>query len=237
MKTVRLPYDLKNFRIFLLWGKRQVLTSLSYFPGVLMKHRTAPKELIRKLVYLDVAYIADMYEASTGESPRTIISRSEGKKAAASAYVFSADISAQETRSYSLSSVSMLQTLLESLDGEQLLNPDLFSPGMPSAYGWVEGELTVFEARSSVRSNETGQEKITAEDQLYQIRMKGGKGYALITTPEYFSSGLGTFVKLQKTVLKVMSIPVRAYVRVTAANSYDGQWISIPLVIIEHPLG
>jgi hypothetical protein len=91
-----------------------------------MKNRTAAKELIQKLIYLDVAYIADVYESSTGVSPRTVISRSEGKKAAASAYVFSADISAQETRSYSLSSVSMLQTLLESLEGEQLLNPNLF---------------------------------------------------------------------------------------------------------------
>lgn len=198
-----------------------------------MKHRTAPKELIQNLIYLDVAYIADMYEASTGESPRTVISRSEGKKAAASAYVFSADVSAQETRSYSVSSISMLQTLLESLDREQLLNPDLFSSEMPSTYGWAEGELTVFEARSSVRSNETGQEKITGEDQLYQIRLKGRKGYALITTPEYFSSGFGNFVKLQKTVLKVMSIPVRAYVRVTAAKSYDNQWIGVPLVILE----
>lgn len=198
-----------------------------------MKHRTAPIGLVQKLVYLDVAYVADMYEAKTGESPRTVISRSEGKKAAASAYVFSADVSAQETRSYSLSSISMLESLFDLLDREQTLNSDQFSPGMPSVYGWVEGELTVFEARSSVRSNETGQEKTTAEDQLYQIRLKGAPGYALITTPEYFFSGYGAFVKLQKTVLNMMSIPVRAYMRVTAAKSYDGQWIGIPLVIIE----
>lgn len=202
-----------------------------------MKHRSATKELIQKLVYLDVAYVADIYEASTGEPPRTVISRSEGKKAVASAYVFSADISAQETRSYSLSSVSMLQTLLNSLRREQLLDPDIFFPGMPSAYGWVEGELTVFETRSTVRSNETGQMTTTAEDQLYQIRLQSGKGYALITTPEYFSSGFGNFVKLQKTVLKEMSIPVTAYIRVTASKSYDEQWISIPLVIFERPFG
>ena len=56
---------------------------------------------------------------------------------------------------------------------------------------------------------------------------------SLITTPEYFVSGLGTLVKLQKTVLEEMSIPIRAYVRVVAAHDHFKQWIAIPLVLIE----
>ena len=44
---------------------------------------------------------------------------------------------------------------------------------------------------------------------------------------------MGTFVKLQDTLLKEMSIKVRAYLRVTSARSHVGQWIAIPLLILE----
>ncbi|AYH43789.1 hypothetical protein [Azoarcus sp. DN11] len=103
---------------------------------------------------------------------------------------------------------------------------------MISQYGWFNGELSVHQAKSSVqRAN--GENEVTAESEHFHIRQSPTSALSLITTPEYFLSGLGTLVKLQKTELKEMSIPVRAYVRVMAAHDHFKHWIAIPLVILE----
>ena len=79
----------------------------------------------------------------------------------------------------------------------------------------------------------SGTNDVLAESEHFQIRQSRTSNLSLITTPEYFMSGLGTLVKLQKTVLKEMSIPVRAFVRVFAAQDHMKQWVAVPLVILE----
>lgn len=113
------------------------------------------------------------------------------------------------------------------------MNSLSFKSEMSSRYGWVTGELTVFKMRSVVRNSQTGENETIASDALFQIRPEPGIDFALITTPEYFSTGMGTFVKLQDTLLKEMSIPVRAYVRVASARGHTDQWVAMPLLILE----
>ena len=105
-------------------------------------------------------------------------------------------------------------------------------PEMRSQYGWFNGELTVYQAKSSVQQS-NGTNEVLAESEHFQIRQSRTSALSLITTPEYFLSGLGTLVKLQKTVLKEMSIPVRAFVRVVAAQDHMKQWVALPLVMLE----
>lgn len=189
-------------------------------------------DLHASLIYLDREYIADRYEVATGQSPDTTITKNQGKKTGAVIPVFSAEVSAQETRSFKVSTLGMLANVWSKLSSEPDLDSGEFSPEMRSRYGWISGELTVYQAKSSVQRS-GGANEVLAESEHFRIRQSPMSALSLITTPEYFLSGLGTLVKLQKTVLKEMSIPVRAYVRVMAAQDHFKQWIAIPLVMLE----
>ncbi|HTN65513.1 MAG TPA: hypothetical protein VL051_04930, partial [Burkholderiaceae bacterium] len=191
-----------------------------------------PIELLKSLVYLDRDFIADLYEATVGESPNTTITKNQGKKAGAGIPIFSAEVSAQETRSFSISTFEMLSQTLKALDSEPTLGSSEFKPGMRSLYGWFEGELTVFQAKSSVQ-RASGENEVLAESEHFQIRQSPTSRLSLITTPEYFSSGLDTLLKMQKTLLRELSIPIRAFVRVMAAHDHVNQWVAVPLVMLE----
>lgn len=193
-----------------------------------------PRHLLNRTVYLDKAYIADLFEVLTGESPSTVITMNEGKKAGAAVPFFSGEISAQESRSFSVSTLQMLSRALPDLEQEPRLDPNAFTSGMTSQFGWLEGELTVMKAKASVAERATGELKTLASDSFFQLRLRPGASFALITTPEYFLHGFNTFLRMQETVLKEMSIPVRAYVRTLAAQSYyQGEWVAVPLVVLE----
>jgi len=188
-------------------------------------------DLHRKLIYLDRDYIADFYEVTTGKSPSTTVTKNQSKKAGATIPVFSAEVSAQEIRSYKVSTLEMLALTWDKLNAEPDIDSTKFASEMTSRYGWFEGKLSVHQAKSSTQCGKEVQ--VTAESEHFHIRQSPTSALSLITTPEYFLSGLGTIVKLQKTVLKEMSIPIRAYVRVMAAQDHFKQWIAIPLVLLE----
>jgi hypothetical protein len=191
-----------------------------------------PTNLHKTLIYLDRDFIADLYEVEIGESPSTMITKNQGKKAGASIPIFSAEVSAQETRSYKISTLEMLSQTWGTLNSEGTIDPKNFKSGMKSQYGWFEGKLTVLKAKSTVQKSD-GENEVLAESEHFLIRQSPTAALSLITSPEYFFSGLDTLVKLQKTVLKEMSIPVRAYVRIVAAHDHYNQWIAIPLVLLE----
>jgi len=188
-------------------------------------------ELHRKLIYLDRDFIADFYEVTTGASPSTTVTKNQSKKAGATIPVFSAEVSAQETRSYKVSTLEMLSLTWNKLIAEPDIDSTKFAPGMMSRYGWFDGELSVYQAKSSTQRG--GEVQVKAESEHFHVRQSATSGLSLITTPEYFVSGLGTLVKLQETVLKEVSIPIRAYVRVMAAHDHFKEWIAIPFVLIE----
>lgn len=58
-----------------------------------------------------------------------------------------------------------------------------------------------------------------------------------VTTPEYFALGLDTFLKIQDTLLKEMSIPVRVVLRALAAHDHTSQCVAVPLVVLERQDG
>ena len=188
-------------------------------------------DLHKSLIYLDRESIADRFEVATGQSPDTTITKNQGKKAGAVIPVFSAEVSAQETRSFKVSTLGMLAHTWRALAAEPELDSTKFAPKIISKYGWFSGELNVYQASSVHRSG--GTNEVLAESEHFQIRQSPTSSLSLITTPEYFLSGLGTLLKLQKTVLKEMSIPVRVFVRVMAAQDHMKQWIAVPLVILE----
>ena len=116
----------------------------------------------------------------------------------------------------------------------------------PSRIGWIEGELSVFKV--VVRTNSKSHDQLKqprshiqsydpekGSETYFAVRTRsGGLKLALITTSDYFSSGVGSLVRLYDTVLEKISIPVRALVRVYDAKSSFNEWIGVPLVIYEH---
>lgn len=194
------------------------------------------RRLLNRLVYLDTAYVSDLYEVVTGKSPKTVIAKNQGKKAGASIPLFSAEVSAQETRSYTVSSLQMLASVLDALNEEPAVEPADLHPAMSSRYGWLQGELSAFAVKSTVLDSKSGEQNVLASDAYFQLRGGHGADFALITTPEYFAPGMGTFLKMQQTALKELKIPVRTYARLPAARDHMGQWVAVPLLILEQEL-
>lgn len=117
---------------------------------------------------------------------------------------------------------------------------------MISTTGWVTGELSIFKVEVKERGKKHEQlsreptsplavsvyNPTVASETYFAIHGSGLK-LALITTPDYFASGLNALTKLYETVLEETTIPVKALVRVIASRSTFNEWIGIPLVILE----
>lgn len=192
-------------------------------------------ELHTSLVYLDRDYVAGKYEIISGHSPSSQITKTQGKKAGASIPVFSAEVSAIETRTFPISSLEMLATVMPTIRKEGEIDPSGFKRDMVSQVGWVTARLGTLTARSSkgVSGTPTYEE---GEEQGCFTLLHGSIKLALITTPDYFVSGLDALLKMHKVLLRDMTMPVRAFVRIIAAQDYLDQWIAIPYVIYESPL-
>jgi hypothetical protein len=190
-------------------------------------------ELLHRLVYLDRDYISDVYEVITGTPAKTQITKTQAKKAGAGIPVFSAEISAGETRAFSVSSTSMLKTLMPKLESLSDVSPREVQSGGKSKIGWIEGEMSVF--MINLKRKDTGEvhERVIASEKYFAIRCGDGQKCALLTTPEYFTSGVASFLTLYETVLGSHGIRVRALVRSYPANSDFQENIAVPLVIIE----
>ncbi len=62
---------------------------------------------------------------------------------------------------------------------------------------------------------------------------QGSLKLALITTPDYFVSGLDALLKMHKVLLRNLTMLVRALVRVIAAQNYTDDWSAVPYVMFE----
>ena len=201
------------------------------------------KPLFESLVYVDRDFIATAYEAFSDVAPETQVTKTETKGAGMTIPVFSANVSAVETRSFKVSTFGMLAKILDNLDEYgSLPNPPLGDTGR-SALGWVEGELTVstVKLRKDQKSHSSHKPdrpasygpSVTASQTVFSIRGKGGLRLTLITTESYFSSGINALLGLSEVVLEVASIPVRALVRVLDVQGSFGDWLAVPCVMMD----
>jgi hypothetical protein len=189
-------------------------------------------DLHSSLVYLDRDFIAGRYEIVSGHSPASQITKTQGKKAGAAIPVFSAEISAIETRTFPISTLEMLANVLPTLSEHPELASKNFKVGMHSQVGWVDATLQTMTAFPSTGFRGTPGYKEGEVQGCFGLHGSATK-LALITTPEYFSSGLDALLKMHKVLLRDLTIPVRALVRVIAAQNYMDEWIAIPHVIFE----
>lgn len=184
---------------------------------------------LSQLVYFDRDFISARYEIFTGESSLTQITRAEGLQAGVKIPMFNAGATTMETKSFAISTLEMLALLTPCLRDEADLNSANFNLDMPSMTGWVNGRL------SAVRVKETNiaGESLSEPQSCFTLRNGSSLNLALITTPDYFVSGLDAFTKMQHVLLRDLSIPVRALVRVVAAQNHADQWIAVPYLMVE----
>ena len=190
------------------------------------------KDLLQSLVYLDKDYIADSYEAWSGESAAVSITKHTRRKAGANPLPFSAEVSAQETRSYPISTLHMLAQLWPELAEQPAVNVSEYAERSASEFGWVQGTLSTFQVRSKTQRD--GQDVVTAQSSHFQLRgLEHGRYVDLITTPDYFTSGFNALLPLQMTLLAKFALPVCMYMRLLPAKDHAENWIAVPLVIVE----
>lgn len=191
-------------------------------------------ELHSALVYLDRDFVAGKYEIFSGKSPSSQITKTQGKKAGAAIPVFSAEVSAIETRTFPISTLEMLATVMPMIQQEGEIEPAVLQKDMCSRFGWVTATLGTLTARQSkgVPGTET---YVQGEEQGCFTLKNDALKLALITTPDYFVSGLDALLKMHKVLLRDLTMPVRVFVRIIAAQDYMDEWIAIPYVMYENP--
>jgi hypothetical protein len=183
------------------------------------------------LVYLDRDFIAGRYEIVSERSPASVITKTQGKKAGAAIPVFSAEVSAVETRTFPISTLEMLATVLPCLP-ESALDISVFRKGMSSQFGWVEATLSTLVVKPSTGAQGAPDYQQGEEQRCFTLSA-GATRLCLITTPDYFVSGLDALLKMHRVLLKEISIPIRAYVRVIAAQNLRDEYIAVPYIIHE----
>lgn len=190
-------------------------------------------ELHSSLVYLDRDFVAGKYEIFSGKSPSSQITKTQGKKAGAVIPVFSAEISAIETRTFPISTLEMLATVMPTIQQEREIDQSILERNMCSRFGWVTATLGTLTARQSKGVAGTDTFEQGEEQGCFTLKNDALK-LALITTPDYFVSGLDALLKMHKVLLRDLTMPVRAFVRIIAAKDYMDEWIAIPYVMYEH---
>lgn len=203
------------------------------------------RELIDHLLYLDNDYVSTLYEVVTGKSSASKITRTEGMTAGVRIPLFSGGASSHESRSYEISTTFMLHEILKELSQIPTFTDSEIAIGKKSVTRWLSGSLSVLKVVVTRRQHRVtlvgkptepenrSDEKTVGEEKYFAINCKGGTKFALVTSPEYFVSGVDALAELNGTVVEQVSIPINALLRIYAAQSSFSEWIAVPLVIFE----
>lgn len=189
-----------------------------------------PIDLLERLLYLDRDFVSSHYECISGEAAATHFTRQEGKKAGTQIPLFSAELSAVEIKSYSVSSLRMLETSLPTLEKYPSFSESAELSN--SQYLWVQGNLSAAVSRSTKRKSD-GDEVVLASESYFTVHLVTGKALALITVENYFASGIGALSRLQTTILKDLSLSVKALVRILPSSTHFEHRLAVPIVIFE----
>ncbi|MCC4604686.1 hypothetical protein [Xanthomonas campestris] len=202
------------------------------------------KRLSEKLIYLDSEFVSRLYESEFDYSPKTQITRTEGIQASASIAFLSGGGNSSESRSYSISSLEMLDKLHNRL----IKYPDFatldYKMDSPSTYCWIEGALGISKIRVTRTkqtitvigkpdpNNSEKSERLVGEEAFFSFK-SGDAKFALSPTDQYFMSGIAAFKGLTHLLVDRLSLPSRALIRVFSANTSFDEWIATPLVIYD----
>lgn len=202
------------------------------------------KGVFDSLIYLDKEYISAKYEEITGYAPDTSITKTEGLNAGVRIPILSAGASSIESKSYKLSTNAMLSSIVDDLSKLNEFSSADHALGKRSKIVWVTGKFFVSQVKvtrtkhsitliGKPKETDGTTKKQVAEENYFKISANDGVSFALITAPDYFSSGIDSFRSLLGSVVHLVDIPVRALLRVYPSKSAFDEWIATPFIIIE----
>lgn len=202
------------------------------------------KSLAERLIYLDTDFVSRLYESEFNVSPKISITRTQGLQASASLPLFSGGGSSSESKSYSVSTLEMLDQLSKRFDRYPIFEESAYTMGSPSGYFWIDGvfgtskvslsrtthTITLIGGPDPTKPPET--KEFMGEEAFFSIK-SGETRFALSPTDEYFVPGIAAFKGLSHLVIDHLSLPCRALLRVFSAKTSFKEWIATPLVIYD----
>lgn len=202
------------------------------------------KSLAERLIYLDTDFVSRLYEAEFDVSPRTSITRTQGLQASASLPLFSGGGSSSESKSYSVSTLEMLDQLSKRFDTYPEFEDSAYTMDSPSRHFWVDGvfgtskvsvsrtthTITLIGKPDPTKPRKT--EEFVGEEAFFSIQ-SGETRFALSPTDEYFVPGIAALKGLSHLVIDRLSMPCRSLLRVLSANTSFKEWVAIPLIIYD----
>lgn len=178
------------------------------------------------LVYLDLEFISRKYEEINGINPGTAVTKQESKKADVKAFFASAGVTTQESRTFSITSRSMLHNLWEQLEHDYD-DFSSFKNYSGTKIAWIRGELTIGEwvNRKEGRDEEKGYE-------FYQLN-HGSERTALLSNDSYLAAGFAKALGASSALKGNIRIPVKCLARIMWHVDDTKNYVSCPYVIVE----
>ena len=176
-----------------------------------------------KLIYLDLEFISRKYEEEFGGNPSAVVTKQEGASAGIKAFFATAGVSTQESRSYTITSRSMLHELWERLESKY---PEFeeFENYEGSKIVWMHGILTLGEWKE--------REKTEFGFEFYQLN-RGHEKTAFLADISYFSAGFAKIFGASIALKGNIGIPVRCLARIMWHVDDARNYVACPYVIIE----
>jgi len=184
------------------------------------------KEILSKLIYIDADFISSKYEEVKHVSPETQFSKTEGMKASGGIVVLSAGVHSQETKTFKLTSVKMLQEIYTDLVKYPKFQPKHFKNDEGTKTAWIEGVLTMGWWATSKGSDESAYK-------LFEVKSKIGTHFSLIMQPESFSSNIGALLTIDSVLISNFGIPVKLLGRILYLVESIPSFVVCPYIIIE----
>ena len=174
------------------------------------------------VLYIDVEFLADKFEAETGIAPRTVISKSEGMDAEANAWFLKSGLKSEVTKQFSSSGQTMLKAVSAALENYPGHDQKM-EPGVKPANVWVAGKLTI---------GRWGNEKNSDKSLNVFFEVKAGeKRYSLLPRNEYFQANIEALESISPALQRYIQIPVRMLCKVLYSLPDISTFVVTPLLI------
>lgn len=176
------------------------------------------------LIYLDLEFISRKYEEKFDTDPDLKITMQQGAKADISAFFANAGITTQESRTYSITSRSMLHALWKKLNSDYHLFSN-FTNYEGTKIVWMEGVLTIAEWSNS--------DEPSSRFEFYQLNHPNNQRTAFLSNESYFSAGFANVFKASSALKGNIGIPVKCLARIMWHVDDAKNYVACPYIIIE----
>ncbi len=187
-----------------------------------------------QLIYLDIEFIADLYDAMGDSGVPTTISKTQGGNTGINVGFVNAGMQATETRQYRLTTKAMYRDLESQLEQFPTLKE---RPSNSSQLFWLNGVLKTRTVQSTrrLRGEITGQE----EGRFFAIESSSAN-FALLASPSYFAYNYASILGHTSMIRSEFTLEVRCLIKPVSENKRElravkTDFIGSPLVMLEKP--